>query len=59
MDSSSSSSSSRVLFFLIKTPDFLFSGTDNGLVGELRMEPNSIKPGWLLQNVRGLGSWLG
>jgi hypothetical protein len=31
-------------------------GTDSGLIGELRMDPNMIKPGWLLQNVRGLGS---
>ena len=38
-----------------KDKGFIF-GTDNGLVGELRMEPDSIKPGWLIQNVRGLGS---
>jgi len=31
-------------------------GTDNGLIGELRMDPSSLKPGWLQQNVRGLGS---
>jgi Bardet-Biedl syndrome 7 protein len=29
---------------------------DNGLVGELRLDPNTIKPGWLVQNVRGLGA---
>ena len=38
-----------------KDKGFIF-GTDNGLVGELRMEPDSIKPGWLIQNVRGLGA---
>ena len=31
-------------------------GTDNGLLGELRMGTDSIRPGWLVQNVRGLGS---
>lgn len=31
-------------------------GTDNGLLGEVRMDPDSIKPGWLQQNVRGLGA---
>eukprot|EP00802_Teleaulax_amphioxeia_P005221 Tamp_05225.p1 GENE.Tamp_05225~~Tamp_05225.p1 ORF type:complete len:853 (-),score=257.60 Tamp_05225:475-2967(-) len=31
-------------------------GTDNGLLGEMRMDPDSIKPGWLQQNVRGLGA---
>ena len=31
-------------------------GTDNGLLGELRMGADSIRPGWLVQNVRGLGS---
>eukprot|EP00277_Geminigera_cryophila_P048116 CAMPEP_0173088656 /NCGR_PEP_ID=MMETSP1102-20130122/25151_1 /TAXON_ID=49646 /ORGANISM="Geminigera sp., Strain Caron Lab Isolate" /LENGTH=812 /DNA_ID=CAMNT_0013971775 /DNA_START=73 /DNA_END=2511 /DNA_ORIENTATION=+ len=31
-------------------------GTDNGLIGELRMDPSSLKPGWLQQNVRGLGA---
>ena len=31
-------------------------GTDNGLVGQLFCDPTSIRQGWVVPNMRGLGS---
>jgi len=33
----------------------LLFGTDNGLVGQLCADPKSVRPGWVVANVRGLG----